>query len=62
MEDEGIVRSDWTHNEPGRAKRMYELTDDGAQLLEAWLESLRSTHTTIAAFLNEYGDTPKGTA
>jgi len=60
MEDDGIVRSEWAQSEPGRAKRIYELTDGGVQLLEAWLESLRSTQDTIAAFLHEYGDPEKG--
>jgi DNA-binding PadR family transcriptional regulator len=60
MEDEGIVRSDWAQEGPGRSKRMYELTKDGEQLLDAWLESLRSAQDTIAAFLDEYGDRQKG--
>jgi DNA-binding PadR family transcriptional regulator len=55
MEDDGIVRSHWAQNDPGRAKRMYELTNDGAQLLAAWLESLRTAGDTIAAFLREHG-------
>jgi DNA-binding PadR family transcriptional regulator len=62
MEDEGIVRSAWSENLPGRARRTYELTDDGAQLLDAWIASLRTTHDTIAAFLDEYGDRPEGTS
>ncbi len=62
MEDEGIVRSSWSEDQPGRAKRMYELTDDGAQLLEAWLIALRSAENTIAAFLGEYDDPSKGTS
>lgn len=60
MEDDGIVRSHWSQNDPGRAKRMYELTDDGAQLLDAWLESLRTAGNTIAAFLSEYGTEERG--
>jgi len=60
MEAEGIVRSNWAQDEPGRAKRMYELTEDGMQLLEAWLGSLRSARDTITALLDEYGDPQKG--
>ena len=60
MEDDGIVRSQWSQDDPGRAKRMYELTDDGAQLLDAWLESLRTAGNTIAAFLSEYGTEERG--
>ena len=61
MEDEGIVRSEWTENLPGRAKRTYELTALGENLLDAWVRSLRSTNTTIARFLREYGGDTKGT-
>lgn len=61
MEDEGIVRSEWTDNAPGRAKRTYELTAVGENLLDAWAESLRSTNNTIDRFLKEYGDHSKGT-
>jgi len=61
MEDEGIVRSEWTDNAPGRAKRTYELTTVGENLLDAWVRSLRSTNTTIARFLREYSGDTKGT-
>ncbi len=60
MEDEGIVRSEWSDNAPGRAKRTYELTAEGESLLDAWVRSLQSTNTTIARFLQEYGDDQKG--
>ena len=61
MEGDGIVRSEWSGNEPGRAKRTYELTDVGEQLLDAWITALRSTNDTIALFLKEYGNNTKGT-
>ena len=61
MENEGIVRSEWSDNAPGRAKRTYELTADGEDLLDAWVRSLRSTNTTVSRFLQEYGDDTKGT-
>ena len=61
MEDEGIVRSEWIDNTPGRAKRTYELTAVGKNLLDAWVRSLRSTNTTIARFLREYGGDTEGT-
>ncbi|MFV9672939.1 MAG: PadR family transcriptional regulator [Acidimicrobiia bacterium] len=60
MEDEGIVRSEWSDNAPGRAKRTYELTPEGEELLDAWVRSLRSTNTTIARFLQEYDGDTKG--
>jgi PadR family transcriptional regulator len=54
LEAEGVVTSRWRDDLPGRAKRTYELTDDGRRLLETWAESLRKTGDTIAAFLRRY--------
>ncbi|MEN8234554.1 MAG: PadR family transcriptional regulator [Actinomycetota bacterium] len=62
MEDDGIVRSEWSENEPGRAKRTYELTDVGERLFDAWITALRSTNNTITEFLQEHGDETKGIA
>ncbi len=61
MENDGIVRSEWSESEPGRAKRTYELTDVGERLLDTWIEALQSTNDTIAQFLQEYGNDKKGT-
>ncbi len=60
MEEEGIVRSQWSENAPGRAKRIYELTVAGEGLLNAWISSLQSTNDTIARFLTDYGDQTEG--
>ncbi|MGB5566433.1 MAG: PadR family transcriptional regulator, partial [Acidimicrobiia bacterium] len=61
MEDDGVVRSEWSQGEPGRAKRTYELTSDGARLLDAWIEALSAANNTIAGFLREHGDRERGT-
>ena len=51
LEEEGLVRSEWRHDLPGRAKRTYELTEPGQAVLDAWAASLRQARTTIDAFL-----------
>jgi len=61
MEDDGVVRSEWSQGDPGRAKRTYELTADGVRLLEAWIQALSAANNTIAGFLREHGDEERGT-
>ncbi len=41
LEEEGFVTSEWHDDRPGRAKRTYQLTEQGATLLATWAESLR---------------------
>jgi PadR family transcriptional regulator, regulatory protein PadR len=54
LEEEGIVRSEWSADLPGPAKRTYELTDAGRRLLDRWAEALRQAQDVIAAFLRRY--------
>jgi PadR family transcriptional regulator, regulatory protein PadR len=54
LEEEGIVKSEWSASLPGPAKRTYELTADGRRLLDLWAESLRDAQEVIASFLRRY--------
>jgi poly-beta-hydroxybutyrate-responsive repressor len=45
LEEEGIVRSEWSAELPGPAKRTYELTPAGRRLLDRWAEALRRAET-----------------
>jgi poly-beta-hydroxybutyrate-responsive repressor len=54
LEDEGLVRSQWSADLPGPAKRTYELTADGRRLLDRWAEALREAQGTISKFLDRY--------
>jgi PadR family transcriptional regulator PadR len=58
LEDEGLVRSEWSADLPGPAKRTYELTEEGRRLLDRWAEALRRAQTTIAGFLERYEASP----
>jgi PadR family transcriptional regulator len=54
LEDEGLVRSEWSADLPGPAKRTYELTDEGRRLLDRWAEALERAQGTIGSFLDRY--------
>jgi PadR family transcriptional regulator PadR len=54
LEDEGLVTSRWRDDLPGRAKRTYELTEDGRAVLASWADALDQLTTTIAAFQRRY--------
>jgi poly-beta-hydroxybutyrate-responsive repressor len=51
LEEDGLVKSEWDAEEPGPAKRMYELTPAGHELLRAWAKALRQTQQVVDAFL-----------
>jgi PadR family transcriptional regulator, regulatory protein PadR len=54
LEEEEIVRSEWSADLPGPAKRTYELTDAGRRLLDRWAEALRQAQDVIGGFLRRY--------
>ena len=51
LEEEGLVRSEWSADLPGPAKRTYWLTDEGRGALAAWLEALESLRGELDGFL-----------
>ena len=51
LEDEGLVRSEWSAELPGPAKRTYWLTDEGRAVLAAWLDALESLRGELNGFL-----------
>jgi PadR family transcriptional regulator PadR len=54
LEEEEIVRSEWSAELPGPAKRTYELTESGRRLLDRWADALRQAQAAIAGFLDRY--------
>src|SRR5207247_7137101 len=54
LEEEGLVRSEWSAQLPGPAKRAYELTPEGRRPLDRWAEALRRAESTISKFLERY--------
>ena len=54
MESEGVVTSTWELSSRGPARRVYELTTDGRDLLEAWSITLDQNRTILSRFLDRY--------
>ena len=56
LEEQGVVRSEWDAEAPGPAKRIYELTDEGRALLDAWAAALAAAREQVGAFLARYAE------
>ena len=56
LEEDGLVRSEWNDALPGPAKRTYELTDAGRELLAGWARALARAQGRIHTFLERYGE------
>jgi len=54
LEEDGLVRSEWDADEPGPAKRRYELTPAGRELLRAWAKALKQTQLVVDAFIKRF--------
>ena len=54
LEEDGLVTSHWDAGAPGPAKRMYELTPAGRDLLRAWAKALKQTQVVVDAFLERF--------
>jgi DNA-binding PadR family transcriptional regulator len=54
LEAEGLVRSRWRDDLPGRARRTYELTPEGRAVLTTWVGALEKASGTIAAFIDRF--------
>lgn len=58
LEEDGVVTSEWRADLPGPAKRTYALTDQGRELLTAWLAALGELRSELDGFLDRFsGDT-----
>ena len=56
LEEDGVVASEWDDSLPGPAKRTYELTREGRELLRAWAKALLQTQKVVTAFIERYGE------
>jgi len=52
LEEDGIVASEWSAELPGPTKRTYTLTDDGREVLAAWLGALEQLRDGLTGFLD----------
>jgi PadR family transcriptional regulator, regulatory protein PadR len=56
MEDNGWVISEWQTDEGGPAKRMYQLTTEGEEVLSSWISYMGHLSKKLLAFIEMYQD------
>jgi len=56
MEEDELVVSRWEAEGAGPAKRVYELTEAGREVLEAWVEHMEKKATKLCEFVQLYRD------
>jgi|YNPNPStandDraft_1061719.scaffolds.fasta_scaffold09553_4 PadR family transcriptional regulator PadR len=54
LEEDGYLVSSWDTAGPGPARRVYEVTQAGLELLELWANALQRRYTAIKNFLERY--------
>lgn len=54
LEEEGMVRSEWDTTGSGPAKRLYKVTSEGKELLQAWVGVIRQNIAHLKLFLERY--------
>ncbi|MBO8137922.1 MAG: helix-turn-helix transcriptional regulator [Desulfotomaculum sp.] len=57
MEEEGLVKSQWSIEQNGPAKRLYHLTNEGEELIHAWAAAMEINKQRIETFLSIYKKT-----
>ena len=54
LEDEGLVASQWDASGSGPAKRVYAITDEGREVLDAWVGYMERHAAGLLAFVGRY--------
>ena len=54
LEKDGLVTSEWETEGSGPAKRIYELTADGAEVLSLWIEHMEGQAQKLGKFIERY--------
>jgi PadR family transcriptional regulator, regulatory protein PadR len=59
MEDNGWVLSEWKTDEGGPAKRIYQLTIEGEEVLASWISYMEHQAKKMLIFIEMYQDLVK---
>ncbi len=54
MEEEGLVSSQWDTGGTGPAKRMYQITADGREILAGWVDYMERQAHDLMEFIKVY--------
>ena len=59
MEEDGLVSSQWETVGVGPAKRIYQLTEDGKQMLGIWIEYMEQQVKNLNELIRQYHELKK---
>ena len=54
LEDNGLVTSEWNTDESGPAKRIYNITPDGLEILDFWIHHMENQADKLTNFIKMY--------
>ncbi len=54
LEEDGLVSSEWHTAGTGPAKRVYQITSDGEEVLRIWVEYMEGQARRLDDFVNQY--------
>ncbi|SMF03220.1 helix-turn-helix transcriptional regulator [Desulfovibrio gilichinskyi] len=54
MDEEGVVESKWDSQGDGPAKRIYSITAEGLEILEAWILHMERQRNALDSFIQRY--------
>lgn len=54
MEEEGFISSEWDTSKGGPAKRLYQLTPEGVDVLHVWAEHITHNIRRLSKFIESY--------
>jgi PadR family transcriptional regulator PadR len=60
LEEDGLVSSEWKTEETGPAKRMYQLTQEGREMLSIWVGYMEKQAETLSTFVKQYREVSSG--
>jgi poly-beta-hydroxybutyrate-responsive repressor len=59
LEEEGLVSSNWETKGTGPAKRMYQITDEGKEVLAIWVDYMKKQAGNLDHFIAAYSHLKK---
>ena len=56
LEEDGLVLSEWNTDGSGPARRMYQLTPEGEEMLMIWIDFMERKAENLMKFIEQYKD------
>ena len=56
MDEDGLVTSNWDAEGDGPAKRVYSVTAEGLEVLDAWVRHMEKQRDRLDGFIRRYRD------